>query len=55
MLLQNYGIVISKKLNNLKLIEKIMVNAALEAGAEIREVAFHKFCTDGSKWSSNYI
>ncbi|MGD9677550.1 MAG: adenosylmethionine decarboxylase [Vulcanibacillus sp.] len=36
-----------EKLNNLKLIEKIMVNAALEAGAEIREVAFHKFAPMG--------
>ncbi len=35
------------KLNNLKLIEKIMVNAALESGAEIREVAFHKFAPMG--------
>lgn len=36
-----------EKLNNLKLIEKIMVEAALEAGAEIREVAFHKFAPMG--------
>lgn len=36
-----------EKLNNLKLIEKIMVNAALESGAEIREVAFHKFAPMG--------
>jgi len=34
-------------LNNLKLIEEIMVNAALEAGAEVREVAFHKFSPQG--------
>lgn len=36
-----------EKLNNLKLIEKVMVEAALEAGAEIREVAFHKFAPMG--------
>jgi S-adenosylmethionine decarboxylase len=36
-----------EKLNNLKLIETIMVDAALEAGAEIREVAFHKFAPMG--------
>ncbi|MCR1897737.1 adenosylmethionine decarboxylase [Irregularibacter muris] len=29
------------------LIEKAMVNAALEAGAEVREVAFHKFAPQG--------
>lgn len=34
-------------LNNCKLIEEIMVAAALEAGAEIREVAFHKFSPQG--------
>ncbi|MDK2835369.1 MAG: S-adenosylmethionine decarboxylase [Thermosediminibacterales bacterium] len=34
-------------LNNRSLIEKIMVNAALEAGAEVREVAFHKFSPQG--------
>lgn len=34
-------------LNNRNLIEKIMVEAALEAGAEIREVAFHKFSPQG--------
>lgn len=28
-------------LNNRNLIEKIMVESALEAGAEVREVAFH--------------
>ncbi|BCJ88070.1 adenosylmethionine decarboxylase [Effusibacillus dendaii] len=32
-----------KKLNNIKLVEQIMVEAALEAGAEVREVTFHKF------------
>ncbi len=36
-----------EKLNNLKLIESIMVDAALKAGAEIREVAFHKFAPMG--------
>jgi S-adenosylmethionine decarboxylase len=34
-------------LNDRKMIEKIMVDAALEAGAEIREVAFHKFSPQG--------
>ncbi|HHV62076.1 MAG TPA: S-adenosylmethionine decarboxylase proenzyme [Firmicutes bacterium] len=34
-------------LNNEKLIEEIMVNAALQAGAEVREVAFHKFSPQG--------
>jgi len=34
-------------LNNRELIEKIMVKAALEAGAEVREVAFHKFSPQG--------
>lgn len=36
-----------EKLNNLKAIEKIMVDAALESGAEVREVAFHKFAPQG--------
>ncbi|OEF98106.1 S-adenosylmethionine decarboxylase proenzyme [Vulcanibacillus modesticaldus] len=35
------------KLNNLKFIEKMMVDAALESGAEVREVAFHKFAPMG--------
>jgi S-adenosylmethionine decarboxylase len=35
------------KLNDLHGIERIMVNAALEAGAEVREVAFHKFAPQG--------
>ncbi|RCW66328.1 adenosylmethionine decarboxylase [Saliterribacillus persicus] len=35
------------KLNDMNLIEKIFVNAALKAGAEIREVAFHKFAPYG--------
>lgn len=34
-------------LDNLKLIEKIMVDAAIKAGAEVKEVAFHKFCPQG--------
>ncbi|HHW00375.1 MAG TPA: S-adenosylmethionine decarboxylase proenzyme [Clostridiaceae bacterium] len=34
-------------LNDRNLIEKIMVESALEAGAEIREVAFHKFSPQG--------
>ncbi|RLL47894.1 S-adenosylmethionine decarboxylase proenzyme [Oceanobacillus piezotolerans] len=34
-------------LNDMPLIERIFVNAALKAGAEIREVAFHKFAPHG--------
>ncbi|MGI6413949.1 MAG: adenosylmethionine decarboxylase [Syntrophomonadaceae bacterium] len=34
-------------LNDIKLVENIMVNAALEAGAEIREFVFHKFSPQG--------
>ena len=34
-------------LNNRELIEKIMVESALKAGAEVREVAFHKFSPQG--------
>ncbi|RJX23693.1 MAG: S-adenosylmethionine decarboxylase proenzyme [Dethiobacter sp.] len=34
-------------LNNTAKIEQIMVNAALEAGAEIREVVFHEFTPQG--------
>ena len=34
-------------LNNIKKVEEIMVKAALEAGAEIREVCFHKFSPQG--------
>ncbi|HHP50941.1 MAG TPA: S-adenosylmethionine decarboxylase proenzyme [Moorella mulderi] len=34
-------------LNDIKKIEEIMVKAALEAGAEIREVCFHKFSPQG--------
>lgn len=34
-------------LNDINKVEEIMVNAALEAGAEIREVCFHKFSPQG--------
>lgn len=34
-------------LNDVKKVEKIMVNAALEAGAEVRECVFHKFSPQG--------
>lgn len=34
-------------LNDLHSIERTLVNAALEAGAEVREVAFHKFAPQG--------
>ena len=34
-------------LNNVPMVEKIMVNAALEAGAEVREFVFHKFSPQG--------
>lgn len=37
----------AKTLDNVKDVEKIMVDAALAAGAEIREVAFHKFNPQG--------
>ncbi len=36
-----------EKLNNLETIERIFVEAALHSGAEIREVAFHKFAPQG--------
>ncbi len=36
-----------KILDNAAIIEKLMVNAALEAGADIREVVFHKFSPQG--------
>ena len=36
-----------EKLNNLVEIEQIFVDAALRSGAEIREVAFHKFAPQG--------
>ncbi len=34
-------------LNDIGAVERIMVEAALNAGAEIREVAFHKFSPQG--------
>lgn len=34
-------------LNDMERIEKIFVEAALKSGAEIREVAFHKFAPQG--------
>ncbi|MCK4259687.1 MAG: S-adenosylmethionine decarboxylase proenzyme [Halanaerobiales bacterium] len=34
-------------LDNVKNVEKVMVDAALSAGAEVREVAFHKFSPQG--------
>lgn len=34
-------------LNDVKKVEKIMVDAALESGAEVREVVFHKFSPQG--------
>jgi S-adenosylmethionine decarboxylase len=34
-------------LNNVRKVEEIMVNAALDAGAEVREVVFHKFSPQG--------
>ena len=34
-------------LDNLKLVEEVMVKAALRAGAEVREVAFHRFSPQG--------
>ncbi|MEW9500642.1 adenosylmethionine decarboxylase [Jeotgalibacillus marinus] len=35
------------KLNSLELIEEVFVDAALKSGAEVREVAFHKFAPQG--------
>jgi S-adenosylmethionine decarboxylase len=37
----------SKVLNDITSVEEIMVQAALKAGAEVREVAFHKFSPQG--------
>lgn len=37
----------SSILDDRELIEKVMVDAALEVGAEVREVAFHKFSPQG--------
>ncbi|NMB41520.1 MAG: S-adenosylmethionine decarboxylase proenzyme [Firmicutes bacterium] len=34
-------------LNNTRQIEEIMINAALEAGAEVREAVFHEFSPQG--------
>ena len=34
-------------LNNTEKVEGLMINAALEAGADIREVVFHKFSPQG--------
>lgn len=34
-------------LDDLKLVEDVMVKAALKAGAEVREVAFHRFSPQG--------
>ncbi|MBS4173783.1 adenosylmethionine decarboxylase [Bacillus sp. FJAT-49736] len=36
-----------EKLNNMEFIERTFVDAALKSGAEIREVAFHKFAPQG--------
>lgn len=35
------------KLNDMNYIEQVFVDAALESGAEVREVAFHKFAPQG--------
>lgn len=35
------------KLNDMGYIEQVFVDAALKAGAEVREVAFHKFAPHG--------
>lgn len=34
-------------LNDIKKVEDIMINAALDAGAEVREFVFHKFSPQG--------
>lgn len=36
-----------EKLNDINFIERVFVDAALESGAEVREVAFHKFAPHG--------
>src|SRR5690554_4762691 len=36
-----------EKLNDMNFIERLFVDAALAAGAEVREVAFHKFAPHG--------
>ncbi|GAE93005.1 S-adenosylmethionine decarboxylase proenzyme [Gracilibacillus boraciitolerans JCM 21714] len=43
----NYGGCNIDLLNDMERLEKTFVNAALKAGAEIREVAFHKFAPMG--------
>ncbi len=35
------------KLNDMPFVEQLFVDAALRAGAEVREVAFHKFAPQG--------
>lgn len=37
----------TKKLDDVKHLETLLVEAALQAGCEIREVAFHKFAPHG--------
>ncbi|KMJ55685.1 adenosylmethionine decarboxylase [Alkalihalophilus sp. As8PL] len=37
----------TEKLNNMSFIEQTFVDAALKSGAEVREVAFHKFAPHG--------
>lgn len=36
-----------KLLNDIKFVEKMMTEAALQAGAEVREVTFHQFAPQG--------
>ncbi|MFD0047727.1 adenosylmethionine decarboxylase [Actinomycetes bacterium NPDC127524] len=36
-----------EKLNDMNYIEQVFVDAALKSGAEVREVAFHKFAPQG--------
>lgn len=36
-----------EKLNDMEYVERLFVDAALQAGAEVREVAFHKFAPHG--------
>jgi len=42
-------------LDDIKVVEETMVNAALRAGAEVREVAFHKFSPQGVQRCSSDI
>ncbi|MBU9714176.1 adenosylmethionine decarboxylase [Evansella tamaricis] len=37
----------TEKLNDMDYIERLFVDAALKSGAEVREVAFHKFAPQG--------